>query len=119
MLVLFTAERELSDGVLFGFRYPIAGSIWRNAGLQPNRVAKGIAISKGQGPAPAQPGKDPDAAALYTVVASGPTLLAYITLAKVWPLLVLGYAWVVDSVLNLLTAVAPELSRQPVHRWLQ
>ncbi len=26
-------------------------------------------------------------------------MLAYVTLGKVWPLFVLGYAWVVDSVI--------------------
>jgi hypothetical protein len=62
-------------------------------------VVKATAKSKGQGPGAAQPGEDPEIAALYTTVASGPTLLAYVTLGMVWPLFVFGYAWVVDSVI--------------------
>jgi hypothetical protein len=62
-------------------------------------VAKGIAKSNGHGPAPPQPGEDPERAALYTVVASGPTLLAYVVLGRAPALRVLGYACVVDSVI--------------------
>ncbi len=62
-------------------------------------MVKTIARSKEQGPGAAHPGEDPDTAALYTTVASGPTLLAYVVLGKERPWLVLGYAWVVDSVI--------------------
>jgi hypothetical protein len=58
-----------------------------------------MAKSNGHGPGAAQPGEDPEIAALNTTVASGPMLLAYVVLGRVWVLLVLGYAWVVDSVI--------------------
>ena len=92
-------------------------------GSYENGVAKGITKSKGQGPAPAQPGEDPENAPLYTVVASGPTLLPYVALGRVCALFVLGYACVVDSVILdeaylKLTGPAPtaDRKRRPVIR---
>jgi hypothetical protein len=56
-------------------------------------------MSKGQGPGAAQPAEDAENGPLNTTVASGPALLAYVVLGKVWPPFVLGNACVVDSVI--------------------
>jgi hypothetical protein len=64
-----------------------------------NGVVSEMTMSKGHGPGAAQPGEDAENGALNTVVASGPTLFANAVLGRLWPLRVLGYAGVVDSVI--------------------
>src|SRR5579871_241211 len=90
---------KLPDMFPFGAEFTISTKSRPLVGSKENGALNGISMSNAHGPLfPLHPDEEAVTGPLKTTVASGPTLLANVVLASVWPLFVLGYACVVDTV---------------------